>query len=104
MQDVIQKIIATETEAKTIVETARAEAEQILLDARKIGQDMIERARQEVRIEAERIIEDAVKEAEQEKKKLLARAFGEIEGQIRLDHARRQWAVEGVVRCVCGQQ
>jgi V/A-type H+/Na+-transporting ATPase subunit G/H len=104
MNEIIQKIIATETEAKTITAAARAEAEQILLNARKIGQDMIERAHQEVRIEAERIVNDAVKEAEQEKKKLLARAAGEIEGQIRLDHARKQWAVEGVVRCVCAQQ
>ena len=52
MREVIQEIIATESEAKALVEMARAEAERILSDARKKGQDMVERARQDARVVA----------------------------------------------------
>jgi vacuolar-type H+-ATPase subunit H len=102
MRDVIQKIIATENEAKAIVETARAEADRILSDARKKGQDIVERARREACFEAERIVAAAVEAAEQGKEKRLAHAAAEIESQIQLDQNSRQWAIEGVVRCVCG--
>ena len=104
MRDVIEKIIATENEAKAIVEEAGAQADSILSEARKKGQDMIERARQEARAEAEEIVEAQVLGAEEEKERLLTDAVAEIERQVRLDHAGRQWAVEGVVRCVCGQR
>jgi vacuolar-type H+-ATPase subunit H len=102
MHDVIQRIIATENEAKTKVETARVEADRILSDARKKGQDILERARQEARFEAEAIVQTAVEAAEQEKKTRLTHAVAEIEKQIHLDQNSRQWAVEGVVRCVSG--
>jgi vacuolar-type H+-ATPase subunit H len=102
MRDVIQKIIATESEAKAIVEAARAEADRILSDARKKGQDIVERALQEARVEAEKIVEAAIEGAEREKEKRLTHAAAEIETQIQLDQKSRQWAVEGVVRCVCG--
>ncbi len=104
MRDVIQKIIATENEAKAVVETARAEADRILSDARKKGQDIVERARQEASGEAESIVEASVEAAEREKEHRIAHAAAEIESQIQLDQNSRQWAVEGVVRCVCGQQ
>jgi vacuolar-type H+-ATPase subunit H len=102
MRDVIQKIIATENEAKAIVETARAEADRILSDARKKGQDIVERSRREARVEADRIVEAAVEKAERERENRLAHAAAGIESQIQLDQNSSQWAVEGVVRCVCG--
>ena len=103
MRDVIQKIIATESEAKLIVEAARAEADRILSDAQKKGHDVVERARQEALIEAGRIVEAAVEAAEREKQYRLADAAAEIESQIQLEPASRKRAVEGVVRCVCKQ-
>ena len=104
MRDVIQKIIATENEGKTLVERARAEADRILSDARKEGQDIIERARRGARAETEKIVEAAVEEAEREKKNRLAHAAAEIESEIQLDRNASQQAAEGVVRCVCGLQ
>jgi len=103
MRDVIQKIIATESEAKLIVEAARAEADSILSNAQKKGHDVVEQARQETLIEADKILEAAVKAAEQEKQRRLTDAVVEIESQIRLEPATREWAVEEVMRCVCRQ-
>lgn len=101
MRDVIQKIMATEGEAKLIVEAARAEADRILSEVQKKGQDIVDRARQEALVEAEKIVVAAVEAAEQEKRNRLALAVAEIESQIRLEPATRQEAVEEVVRCVC---
>jgi len=103
MRDVIQKIISTENEARLTVEEARAEAERIMSDAQKKGYDLVERARQEALIDAKKIVDASVEEAERKKQSQLAQAVAEIENQIRLDPATKQWAVEGVVRCVCKQ-
>jgi len=103
MRDVIQKIVATESEARLTVEGARAEADRILSEAQKKGHDLIVRARKEALVEAERIVEAAVEAAEQEKQHRLADAASQVENQIRLEPATRKWAVEGVVRCVCKQ-
>ena len=102
MRDVIQKLIETEAEAKHMVEAAKAEAELILSDAQKKGQDLVALTHQETRIEAEKILETATQEAGREKQERLSRAAAEIETQVRLDEAPKQRAVEGVVRCVCG--
>jgi vacuolar-type H+-ATPase subunit H len=103
MRDVIQKIIATENDAKVIVEAARAEANRILSDAQKKGHDMVEHARQQAINEAGKIVKTAVEAAEQEKQRRLADAALEIESQIRLEPTARQWAIEEIVRCVCRQ-
>jgi vacuolar-type H+-ATPase subunit H len=101
MRDVIQKIIAAEKEARLIVEKAKAEADHILSDAKKRGQDLGERSRQQAFIEAEKIVEAAVETAEREKRHRLVEAAAEIEKQIQLEPATREWAVTEVVRCVC---
>jgi vacuolar-type H+-ATPase subunit H len=103
MRDVIQKIIAAENEAKLIVETAKAEADRILSDAQKKGQDMVDRAREEAFAEAERIVEAAIEGAEREKRDRLTQIAAEIERDVQLDQERRESVVEGVIRCVCGQ-
>jgi vacuolar-type H+-ATPase subunit H len=103
MRDIIQKIIATESEARLIVESAKAEADRILSDAQKRGNDLVEQARAKALMESHAIVETAVKEIEREKQLRLAEAVAEIERQIRLEPTTMQWAIEGVVRCVCRQ-
>ncbi len=85
-----------------MVQTARAEAERILAEARKNGQEMVEQAGHEARVEAEKIVNAAVEEAEAEKEANLAVIRAEIENSIHLDPESSRQAVEGVVRCVCG--
>lgn len=101
MREVIQKIIATEGEAKLIVEAARAEAARISSDAQKKGQEIFERVRHEAIVEGEKVVEAAVEAAEREKQDRLTRAAAEIESQIGLEPAIRQWAVEEIIRSVC---
>lgn len=103
MQDVIQRIIAAESEARRIVESAKSEADRILSDAQKKGHDIIEQARTRALLESDEIVKAAVKKAEQEKQLHLADAVIEIEKQIRLEPRTKQLAVEGVIRCVCRQ-
>lgn len=85
-----------------MVEAAGTEAERILSEARTTGQEMIELARREARIEAEKIVQEATEVAESEKKTSLAFARTEIESQVQLDEDKKRQIVEGVVLCVCG--
>ena len=101
MRDVIQNIVATESEAKLIVEAAKAEADRILSEAQKKGRDIIDQSRQEAHAKSVKIIESATEFAEQEKQRRLAEATVEIENQINLDRAIKQSAVEEVVGQVC---
>ena len=103
MREVIEKIIATEGEAKLIVESAKTEADRMLAEAREKGRDIVEKARQEALVEAGKLMEAAVESAEQEKVRRLADAAVEVQKQIQLDEVTKKSAVEGVVRCVCKQ-
>jgi len=104
MRDVIQKVIATEAEAKRMVEAARAEADHILSGAQKAAEDLIARTRQEARVEAERMVEAAVRSGEQEKREHLSRTVAEIDTQVQLDEIAKQRAVAEAIRCVCGHR
>ena len=103
MRDIIQKIIATESEARLVVESAKAEADRILSEAQKKGHDIVEQARIEALVESDAIMEKAARESEKEKQLLLTETITEIERQIRLEPTTLQWAVEGVIRCICGK-
>ena len=103
MRDIIQKIISTESEARLVVESAQVEADRILSEAKKKGHDIIEQARANALVESDGIIEKAAREAEKEKQLRLAETIAETERQIRLEPTTMQWAVEGVIRCICGK-
>jgi vacuolar-type H+-ATPase subunit H len=102
MRDVIQKVLATEADARRMVEAARVEAQRLISEAQQKGQDLLASARQEVRDEAEKLVEVAIKAAEREKRARLACIATEIETQVQLDRTTRQRAVEAVIRCVSG--
>jgi len=102
MHEVIQKVIATEAEAKRMVQAARSEAELILSAAQKRAQEMTRAARQEVQIESGKILAAATAAAEGDQQTRLATVAGEIENQVHLDAAARQRVGAAVVRCVCG--
>ncbi len=103
MHDLVQKIIATESEAKILIEEAGTEAEHILSEAQKKGHDVVEKTRQEIINETGRIIDAAINAAEQEKQRCLTNTAAEIENRIQLDPITRQRVVEGVMRCLCRQ-
>ncbi|HOJ71867.1 MAG TPA: hypothetical protein PK864_01255 [Syntrophorhabdaceae bacterium] len=101
MRDVIEKIVSTEAEAKAVVEKAKSVRDQILSDARKKAQDILEKARQEALIEAENIINAAVEAAEMEKQMKLTHAAKDIENRFTLKPETKKAAIDLIIRHVC---
>jgi vacuolar-type H+-ATPase subunit H len=102
MREVIQKVIATETDAKQLVQAAQTEADQLLNSARLRARDLADQAHGEAKLEAEIFLAATEAEATREKADRLADAAAEINTNIRLDAAIAQPAVEAGVRCVRG--
>lgn len=102
MRDVIQRVIATEAEAKRMVLDARAAAARILTEAQTRAQQLTADARQEVQLAAPKILTAVVADAENDKQKRLASITAQIEKRINLSDDERRRAVEAIVRCVCG--
>jgi V/A-type H+-transporting ATPase subunit G/H len=103
MREVIQKVIATEAEAKHLVEAARAEAGRIIAEAQRQAEALISQARQDARVEGERILTATVDEAGRERQEQVTRATQEMESELRFDEDTRERAIQAVVRCVCGE-
>ena len=102
MREVIQKVLAAEAEAKRAVQAARSEAECLLVEARKKGQEIREQTRLKTEAEAGKLIAVAAQEAEQKKQAAVARSAAEIERQIYLDEAAVRAVTDAVVRRVSG--
>jgi ATP synthase H subunit len=102
VRDVIQKIVATENQAKRIVEDGRTQADRILLEARKKAQDITAKAYQEAGREAQEIIAEAAREAEVERQKTLSEALDRLEREVIIDEKSRQNIIDEIVRHVCG--
>jgi vacuolar-type H+-ATPase subunit H len=102
MHEVIQKVIATEAEAKRMVQSAKSEAERILSEAQNRAREITMVAVQDAQVESERILAEAMKATDRDKQTRLAVVAGEIEKQFHLDETAKQLAVAAVVRCVCG--
>jgi vacuolar-type H+-ATPase subunit H len=103
MNDVIQKVVATEAEAKRMVLAAKSEADRILSAAQKRAQELTATARKDVQLEAQNILAQAMAEAEKNQQARLASVAAGMEKQVYLDAAARRQAVEAVIRCVCGK-
>lgn len=104
MRDVIQKIVATENQAKRIIEEARVQADRVLAEARKQAQDISTKAYQDAGREAQEIVNEALRAAEDQKQASLEKASGAIEGEIVIDEGLRQKIVEEITRHVCGHR
>jgi vacuolar-type H+-ATPase subunit H len=104
MRDVIQKVIATETEAKQRVQSARVEAERMVTGAWKRAQELVVSAQLAARLEAEKLLATALQTAEAEKKERLAHAATEIETRVSVDEATVRQAAKAATRCVCGSR
>lgn len=103
MQEIIQKVVASETEAKQLVQAAWNEAGELLTRARLEARQRVAAAHTEARLEAEKILAAAEKEAANAKQERLAQAAREIDTSIRLDAVTAQQAVEAALHCLCGR-
>jgi vacuolar-type H+-ATPase subunit H len=104
VRDVIQKIVATENQAKRIVEEARAQADRVLAEARKQAQDISMKAYQDAGRQAQEIVNEAIRAAEDQKQESLAKASEAIEREVFIDEGLRQKIVEEIIRHVCGHR
>ncbi len=104
MREVIQQVLATEEEAKRMVEAAKMEANRILANAQQQGQELMVRMRQQAEEEGRAMINAAVQAAEREKRERLARLTTEIDADVRIDDNIRQRVVQAIVRTVCGER
>ncbi len=102
MREIIQKVIASESEAKQLVQAARTEADRLLSRTRLEARGAVEQAHREARRETESILAAAETDAAREKAERLARAAAEINARIRLDETVANEAVAAAWRCVCG--
>lgn len=101
MKEVIERIVSTENEAKSIIEKARSEAEQIISEAKKQAQDIMENTKKEAIIETQHIIDSSTKKAEEEKQKKLTQKAKEIKDQFVINEDTKQKAIEWVIKTVC---
>lgn len=104
MRDVIQKVLASEAEAKRLILAARAEAEHIFSQARTQSREVLEKARHTARADAEQIIAAATASAQHDKSERLSRAAAEIRSTILFHEKARQSAVAAGLRAVCGHE
>jgi vacuolar-type H+-ATPase subunit H len=102
MHEVIQKIIAAETEAKRMVQAAKADAGRVLAEAQTSALELKSAAQQKAQKESEEILKESLVKGTKEKKSRLATVAREIERQIVLDGAASQKAAAAVVKSVCG--
>ncbi|MEN6615735.1 MAG: V-type ATPase subunit subunit G family protein [Syntrophorhabdus sp.] len=103
MRDVIQKIVATENEAKRTIEEARAQADRIIFEARMQAQDITARALQDASGEASRIVEEATAAAENKQQEILNNAVARIDSQVHIDDTVRKQIIDDIVKLVCGR-
>ncbi|MCX7965200.1 MAG: hypothetical protein N2596_01045 [Syntrophorhabdaceae bacterium] len=101
MKEVIERIVSTESEARSIIEKAKTEGDQIIAEAKRKAQDMIEKAKRDAVIEAQNIINSAIEKAEKEKEKMLIQKSQEIKGQFFLSEEAKQKTVEWIIKKIC---
>jgi vacuolar-type H+-ATPase subunit H len=104
MQDVLNRIVAVEAEARRQVEAAQAQAAQILARARLAAQAMQAQTHQAVQLETANLLATRLAEATQERDRRLALAAATIAAQIRLDDDTVRQVVDAALRCVCGEE
>jgi len=88
MRSAVTKILSVEEEGKLRVEKARSEAETILAAAGAEVKEILERARQEGKAEAETIQRETARQAAEEKEAIIADARQRAEDLRRVEPGR----------------
>lgn len=104
MRAVIQKVLASEAEAKRLIFAARSEAEHIISQARAQSREISEEARRAAQNEAEQIVAAAIASGQHDKSEQLNRIAAEIRSTITIDEKIRQIIVTAGVHKICGRE
>lgn len=103
MHEVIQQLVAVETEAHQIVQSAHVEADRILAETQLQAQELLASGREEARLAAENLLATAIAEAERDKQSRLTEASEKINAEIHLNEEAARQIVREIVRCItCG--
>lgn len=100
MQEIIQKVIATEAEAKQMVLAAKAEAERILTVATRRTQELKTTCRNEAQLAARDLLSRAAKEADIEKQARLAMLATELEKAVCLEAEVKEAVIQAALKCI----
>ena len=103
MHEIIQQVLASELQGKTLLAEATNEAQRLVSQAQARAQDLVTQARQTAQREGEDMVAAAVKAAEREKQQQLAGMADQFQTAIRLAPEVTQRAVEAAVGCICGE-
>lgn len=102
MQELIQKMLRVEEEARTQVSSAEIEARSMVQAAQRAGQQEGERKLEAAREEARHLLEQGLAAANQDKIRLLAERRAEVVAGVRASDADVRKAAESALRAVLG--
>lgn len=103
MRELIQGLLEAETEARSLVRSARAEADRRVAEAEKIARDRVAQGRRETRAEATRIIDTATEAAGRLRNERLTMAAEEVSRRVCMDAATAESLAMAVVGFITGR-
>lgn len=102
MREVIEKVMAAEAEAKSLLSHAQQEAEALVQQARQHALRIAEQSRKDVRLEAERMVAEAETAALAQKQRQIGQIADALQSGLQLDAADHRHAVKVVVDTLSG--
>lgn len=102
MREVIEKVMAAEAEAKSLLSHAQQEAEALVQQARQQALQVAEQRRKDVRLEAERMVAEAETAALVQKRSQIGQIADALQSGLQLDAADHRRAVKVVVDTLSG--
>jgi hypothetical protein len=101
MREIIQSVLATEAEAKRLVEEAQRHAGGTRAAARIRVAELIEQSHQQAKLEASRILSGAVEDAAKNQAAQLAHLRDRLTTEVRLQPAAREQIIQAAVAAIC---
>lgn len=102
MREVIQDLLAAETEAKAMVQHAHEEADQIVAEAEKRARAFVTNARAETHARTQATISAMVEDAQASKRQELEKNAANARNRLRLDPNDSEAVVQALIRFICG--
>lgn len=102
MREIIARVVGAEAAAREQVAHARAEAEGLVVEARRRAQEIGAGFRDRTRAEVEALQAATINDAEATRRERLTAAAAELDATIHIDDAVRSAVVAEAIRCVTG--
>lgn len=103
MQELIQKMLRVEEDARKLVQEAETEARKAVAVAQQDAQAQAERTLEAARHQARQLVEDAARDALNEKRQVLEQRRADAQAAIGVDDAGIRDAADAVLQIVLGR-